>query len=174
MTTSTKQINANRKNAKKGGVKTKEGKERSKMNALKHGLLSTLMFLPGEDPEVLANLIYDMRRELLPQGLFEYFLVDRIVSCIWRLRRVMQAETTQIIKHYGDQMYKNTDTPESDVPFLAENSFFNSSDVDTFLRYETTIERQLYRAFDTLVEYRILRAKYREIGVRTNEPQIIK
>ncbi|UCD52931.1 MAG: hypothetical protein JSW27_09885 [Phycisphaerales bacterium] len=38
MTVSQKQLEANRKNAKKGGVRTDEGKAIAKCNALKHGL----------------------------------------------------------------------------------------------------------------------------------------
>jgi len=37
--TTKKQLIANRKNAQKGGVKTQEGKELVKFNALKHGIL---------------------------------------------------------------------------------------------------------------------------------------
>ena len=40
MTVSKKQLEANRKNAQKGGVKSEEGKNVVKYNALKHGLLS--------------------------------------------------------------------------------------------------------------------------------------
>ena len=40
MTVSQKQLEANRKNAQKGGVKTTEGKAIIKFNALKHGLLT--------------------------------------------------------------------------------------------------------------------------------------
>ena len=38
MTISDKQLEANRKNAKLGGVKTEEGKAVSRLNALKHGV----------------------------------------------------------------------------------------------------------------------------------------
>ena len=38
--TTEKQVKANRENAKKGGVKTPEGKAVVRYNALKHGLLS--------------------------------------------------------------------------------------------------------------------------------------
>jgi hypothetical protein len=40
MATSEKQVQANRENAKKGGVRTDEGKAIVKYNALKHGLLA--------------------------------------------------------------------------------------------------------------------------------------
>ena len=62
---------ANRINAKRGGVKTQKGKNQSKMNALKHGLLSEATILPGDDTEVLADIIIDLHAELRPQGQLE-------------------------------------------------------------------------------------------------------
>jgi hypothetical protein len=178
MAVTTKQLIANRKNAKKGGVRTDKGKKISKMNSLKHAILSESMFLPGDDAEVLADIIMSLHDELRPQGQLEEFMVDRIISCTWRLQRVIQAETFEILRYYKDYM---SDTPKTPIPIQkrqAENSFFNNSCSDTFLRYETTIERQLYRALNALIELRIMRAKYKEIGMTTKEtpikPQIIK
>ena len=45
MTVSEKQLEANRKNAQKGGVKTEEGKSIVRYNALKHGLLAKEVFI---------------------------------------------------------------------------------------------------------------------------------
>ncbi len=41
--TTEKQVNANRENALLGGVKTEEGKEKSRMNAVKHGFFSYIV-----------------------------------------------------------------------------------------------------------------------------------
>jgi hypothetical protein len=52
--TSEKQAEANRRNALKStGPKTPEGKNAVRLNALKHGLLSQEILLPGEDEEAL-------------------------------------------------------------------------------------------------------------------------
>ena len=60
MTISEKQLKANRENAKKGGVNTKKGKIKSRLNAVKHGmLLTSQVVLPGEDVRSLA----DFRRQ---------------------------------------------------------------------------------------------------------------
>ncbi|MEI6704879.1 MAG: hypothetical protein WCL71_15305 [Deltaproteobacteria bacterium] len=50
--TSKKQITANRKNsAKSTGPKSAEGKAISSSNATRHGILSSSLFLPDEDPQ---------------------------------------------------------------------------------------------------------------------------
>ncbi len=55
--TSEKQSKANRRNAlKSSGAKTPEGKNVVRLNAVKHGLLSQTVLLPGEDAETLKKL----------------------------------------------------------------------------------------------------------------------
>ncbi len=73
----------------KGGPKTEQGKAVSRLNALKHGLLSKAVLLESEDAETLAELTTDMRTEFDPHGPLEEMLVDRIASCYWRLRRAV-------------------------------------------------------------------------------------
>jgi hypothetical protein len=64
--TSEKQIQANRRNALKStGPKTPEGKAAVRHNALRHGLLSRDVLLPGEDKGALIELGERLRDELL-------------------------------------------------------------------------------------------------------------
>ncbi len=62
--TSVKQIEANRRNAQKStGPKTNEGKEVSRLNVLKHGLLAEMLLLPDENVEAFEQLregLYDI------------------------------------------------------------------------------------------------------------------
>ena len=90
--TSQKQIDANRENGKKGGVKTDEGKAVSKYNALKHGILSKQILFDGEDEEELLALEKRLRAELSPATEIELLLVDKIASNIWRLKRALSFE----------------------------------------------------------------------------------
>src|SRR5215210_8171116 len=91
--TSDKKTQANRQNALKStGPKTPEGKAAVRRNALKHGLLSQEILLPGEDEEALRDLGEHLRNELQPAGELENLLVDRIIASYWRLRRVGRVE----------------------------------------------------------------------------------
>lgn len=96
-----KQIAANRANAQKStGPKTAAGRAVSKMNALKHGILSQQVLVHGmnlkESRQELAQLHQQFRDELKPVGPVEEMLVDQIVTARWRWRRALTAESGEI------------------------------------------------------------------------------
>ncbi len=113
---------------KKGGPKTDEGKEISKMNALKHGLLSKEVLITGEDEEELLLLTKRIRSEIKPETEIERLLTDRVVTNIWRLKRALGMEDGEVISTGGGLMY----------------------DSDRFFRYETMLEKSLYKALHEL------------------------
>jgi len=97
MTVSKKQLQANRKNAKKGGVKTPDGKAIVKYNALKHGLLAEEAVITAgegaEDLDVFGALLDDLKVQLQPEGTLEEMLVEKIAVAYWRLRRAYRYES---------------------------------------------------------------------------------
>jgi hypothetical protein len=96
-TTSQDRITANRANAQKStGPKTLEGKAASKMNAVKHGILSREVLVSGEDHQELTALQEWFQEDLQPVGPMEVMLVGQIVATHWRLRRVLAAESGEI------------------------------------------------------------------------------
>lgn len=131
--TSQKQIDANRENGKKGGVKTDEGKAVSKYNALKHGILSKQILFEGEDEDELLTLEKRLRAELSPATEIELLLVDKIASNIWRLKRALSFE-------------------KDDVIFASDfdGTVGLKVDADRFFRYETMLERGIYKALHEL------------------------
>lgn len=93
--TTQKQLQANRKNAKLGGIKTTEGKMKSKMNAVKHGILSDMILLDGdfqENPTEFEEIRSNVYEAYKPEGIIEEFCVQRIIYGIWRMRRALKAE----------------------------------------------------------------------------------
>ncbi len=91
--TSEGKAEANRRTALKStGPKTPEGKAAVRLNAVRHGLLSKEVLLPGEDGEALGELGERLGAELQPVGELENLLVDRIVAAVWRLRRLGRVE----------------------------------------------------------------------------------
>ena len=100
-TMSLEQIAANRNNARKStGPKTADGKAVSKMNAVKHGILSNEVVVRGLRIQESARQFRALREQfwehLAPVGPMEEMLVERIVTTHWRLRRALTAETGEI------------------------------------------------------------------------------
>jgi hypothetical protein len=80
------------------GPRTSRGKERSKLNALKHGLLSKAILLKGESRAEYTSLHDGLRQSLDPQGRLEDELVENLAVLLWRKRRLLQAERAEISK----------------------------------------------------------------------------
>jgi hypothetical protein len=86
---------ASRKNgAKSRGPKTPEGKARSAMNALKHGLRAEkYVTLLDEEWDEFTKLEAALERELAPEGPLQSILARRIARAAWRLMRADRLET---------------------------------------------------------------------------------
>ena len=98
---SQKQLAANRRNAQRStGPTSKEGKSVSRLNALKHGLLSHQVVIRGyfheESSDEFKQLCREYHESLSPVGPLEEMLVGQIVMVVWRLRRVRTAEAGEI------------------------------------------------------------------------------
>src|SRR3989344_5517133 len=148
------QILANKENAKLGGVKTEEGKATSRYNAIKHGLLSKEVLLKGEAENDLIELGKKLRAELRPETELELLLVDRMTANTWRLKRAMRIEAEMIEDDckasFGDKA-KN----------LGQALSYDFSNHDTYgklIRYETSIERGIYKALHELQRIQAARA----------------
>jgi hypothetical protein len=191
--TSDKQARANRRNALKStGPKTHEGKAAVRHNALRHGLLSRDVLLPGEDEDALRELGERLRDELQPVGALENMLVNRIISSTWRLQRLGRVEAGifawELYGEMADRARKEADTYTSDLMDIVRTADITVTDKDkhreaiskgeemeskqeaetatlghAFMRdankanafsklsrYETTIERSLYKALHEL------------------------
>lgn len=149
--TTEKQVEANRENGKLGGVKTEEGKSISKLNALRHGLLSREVLLRGEDEEILVDLSKRIRGELKPAGELELLLADRIVSNVWRLKRLLKVETTTM--EWFKQAEKSSmhfDDSEEQIERKSIRDMLANDEIEKLLRYETSIERSIYKALHEL------------------------
>ena len=134
--TSKKKIHANKRNAQKStGPRTRTGKDRSKYNAERHGLLTKLIKpvrLASETTDEFSSLAEDMYQEFQPYSLLEKILVERLVSIAWRFRR------HQLVEAYA--VDNNFDRPDP-------SDQNHRKDLKLLCRYETMLDRQ----FDKIV-----------------------
>ena len=91
------QIKANKENAQKSsGPISIEGKKKSSMNAVTHGIFSNIAILPGEDESFMRNLREDILATYQPQDTMERCLVDRIYIAMVRQIRLCEAEAAKL------------------------------------------------------------------------------
>jgi hypothetical protein len=91
---SLKQIEANRRNALKStGPTTPEGKERSRCNAIRHGLTAETVIAALEDAEDYQAFEAAVIADYDAESAVERELVLRLASVLWRLRRATGIET---------------------------------------------------------------------------------
>jgi hypothetical protein len=92
--TSFKQIEANRRNAQRSrGPITKEGKQQSRCNAVRHGLTAETVVGALEDVEDYKAFEAAIVADYDAQSAVERELVLRLASLLWRLRRATTIET---------------------------------------------------------------------------------
>lgn len=92
--TSEKQIAANRRNSRKsGGLKSQNGKLRSRQNAVRHGMSAESVIGVLEDLSDYEKFEAAIIADYSPRPFVEYELVVRLASLLWRLRRATSIET---------------------------------------------------------------------------------
>ena len=148
--TSEKQVRANRQNAKKGGVKTKKGKSKSSLNAIKHGIFTKVIVALTEDRRIINRLRNLAFKALKPQGIIEEAFADRIVVCLWRLRRCTIVDRASMEYEFLSRFFNKDMEFNEKRKLYAEIAVVTKSHLELLLRYETTIERQLYRLITEL------------------------
>ena len=87
------QATANLANAQHStGPATDEGKAKSSLNSIKHGLTAKTVLLPGEDPAEYQTFAEGMTKSFGPGNEAECALVRELTELQWRLQRVARLE----------------------------------------------------------------------------------
>jgi hypothetical protein len=97
-------------------VAAKDSYELSRLNAVRHGILSRDPILPWESREEYEELHLALVAEYAPKGPTEEHLVEEISGIIWRKRRLLPAENTVFCKKYRSKIdYDRSDTMASGI-----------------------------------------------------------
>jgi len=128
---SPRKIEANRRNAQHStGPKTAEGKAKSSLNAITHGIFFKQL-VNGASPDTvteLETLAADLRAHFQPLGRLEEMLVEKIVVENARYARILGLEQQELSRRLA---------------------FFGPA-VDRVGRYTTSTNRALFRAIEEL------------------------
>lgn len=155
-------LEANRRNAAKStGPKTPEGKAVSKMNALRHGLLSETVLLNDENEDRLEAFREGVLQQLKPVGELEELLADRIIATAWRLRRAAQIEAQLLERSRNDVSRYDLAARfghVEDVGYAFLNDAKGPECFGKLSRYESALERAMYKALHELQRLQAARA----------------
>lgn len=146
---SEKQLEANKKNALLGGVKTDEGKAISRYNATRHGILrETVSEYEHVDHAYVFNELCAMYE---PQSFIEEIIIERIAVTYIKLIRLAKAENELMksiidptipfgLPELYDKLGYKAVMPSDRVALLSE----------IYSRYETALENRLYKAIEKM------------------------
>jgi hypothetical protein len=170
--TSLRQIEANRRNALEStGPTTPAGKDRSRRNAIRHGLSAETVITVVEDIEDYRAFETTVISDYDAKTAVERELVLRLASLLWRLRRATSIESGLFQIHAehsreNDRMSRvslsadgvSRDTTSSFQPYSkyeVAQSFLRLANVEgatleSLNRYETALWRQLRQTLFTL------------------------
>ena len=144
---SPRRIAANRANAQHStGPKTDSGKQRSAMNALRHGLLAQMTVLDYESKANFEHVAQQYHTRFNPADDVEANYVDELASTYWRTLRLRFLET-RLINH------ATLHEAAADPFDRLLNAFVSVGDAGTlalFSRYEAQLSRAHHRAFRML------------------------
>src|ERR1700758_2961125 len=103
--TTFRQIEANRRNARLStGPVTEDGKQRSRRNALRHGLTAETVIHALEDADDYAAFEMAIKADHDPETAVERELILRLASLLWRLRRATAIESGLFKTQATDQL----------------------------------------------------------------------
>jgi hypothetical protein len=142
-----KQIEANRKNSQKStGPSTEEGKAKSCLNHLSHGLTSNATFVAEEQPAEFKALLVDLITEYQPATPTEQILVEKMTMNQWLSLRAFRLQGEAFLNEQ-----------------LMGDSFAIPQSLGVLIRYHTTAENNFHKAHTELVKVQKERTKS-EIG----------
>jgi hypothetical protein len=165
---SIRQIEAKRRNALKStGPTTPEGKQRSRCNAVRHGLTAETVIASLEDSEDYKGFEAVVISDYNAESAVERELVLRLASVLWRLRRATGIETTLFDSMTGE--------PDLNAAKALANRFLHLTalpifPLDRLSRYESMLWRQARQILFTLNSLR----RHKRGGSRSSFPFLFR
>ena len=153
---------ANKANARKStGPRTPAGKQRSSLNALRHGLTGHVVVLPTEDQAAYQRHLQRFVDQFQPKGALEEQLVQSLGDTTWRLNRVPATEATFLtLTAEGLLDSIPTSDPRAAAALAQAQAFHDRSHA---LANISIYEQRLARLFDrTLRQLREIQSERRE------------
>jgi hypothetical protein len=148
MPTTQKQIEANRRNARKStGPKSPEGKIRAALNGWRHGLTGQVLTMAEEDREAFETFARGLCQAYFPVGPLETQIAQSIAEDEWRLSRARAIENNVIaLGHSSIDGEVETINTQLHAAMTQARVFWRNPEKFALLSlYEQRISRKLQR-----------------------------
>lgn len=133
------------RNPRPPSIRLRPKTERTSQTVPRRGLIALGLILFDESPEEFQRFRDDLAGALSPKDRMEEVLVERIVACAWRLRRVYRIESGLFAKaRTSFQNGKRARTRDIELVFLRLTA--NDDVLAKLTRYEASLERSLDQA----------------------------
>jgi hypothetical protein len=157
MASSPRKIAARANGAKSHGPKTAEGKQIASLNAVKHGLMASIVVLQNESQDQYQADLRDYLDHFHPQGKPETDLVHQLAAAHWRLTRYAGVESGLLERKMDDQADwvedKYEEIPENYRIAIAFDALSGVNGSFGLLnRYQARLHREYQRLLKTLIE----------------------
>ncbi len=159
------QIEANRSNAQLStGPRSTSGKNRSALNALRHGITGQVSIMPEEDRVAHDAFCREIIDGFNTQTALELQLASLIAEDFWRLQRIRALENDIFaLGHSSEAASIETEDPEVHVSLTRAQVFLDrSKELERLTLYEQRINRALEKNRKQLDELQAERARKRE------------
>ena len=151
--------------AYRGGPKTPEGKQRSSLNAIRHGLTGRLVLLPGEDMDAYQKFAKEYTDSLHPATPVERQFAQTAADDQWRINRIKSIEDGMLGLGQAECVsHLDTGHPEVDNILAAAQTFRDNSRAFVNLSiYEQRLSRAVREALRQLEELQTKREAKRKV-----------
>jgi hypothetical protein len=151
-------------NTQSTGPRTERGKQRSSLNALRHGLTGQTVVIPSDDRRAYHAFGREFFQEFQPATPLERQLVQTISDCSWRLNRLRAQEQTLLsLSTVECESQVNTADDRAAAACASALAFEKNSRLLANLSiYEQRISREFDRALKQLDERQATRHRIEE------------
>jgi hypothetical protein len=166
---SNQQLDANRRNALLSpGPHTEAGRNRSRMNALRHGITGQVTTMTDEDRAAHDQFSNALMQDLAPDGAMETQLAQRVATDSWRLNRISAIEDNLFalgqLQNGGQAC---PDVPQLDAALTDARVFtLESKQLQLLTLYEQRINRAIQKNLAMLQSLQATRKAEREAAMQ--------
>ena len=157
--------------SRSSGPVTEQGKQRSSLNAMKHGVYTDLVLLPGESSEEFMKLLHAYEHQFRPTDQIEMDLIQDLADARWRINRMKRQEALE----WSQAAFEAAHDPALDeAPYEVLHEYghrnrcqMKGNPIEVCRRAEARYRRDYDRALKTLQQHR----KQKQQEKCENEPK---